>query len=160
MRRSYDKQIFYQALCWAVLLNIINVRQSHSFEVCSRRAGDHDHRLQQGMFQLDKGKKSFMVRSVICGMDMDAQRGVGITIPGLVKIHLGKIMSKMNPTLKLSLLWEEALTRSPPQGLTTQIFLWFLWDNIYVCVYIYTHTYKWWRMYCLMSCYWHSFSRC
>lgn len=76
------------------------------------------------MFQLDKEKeKCFMVRSVICGTDTHAQRGVGVTIPGLVKIHLGKIVSKMTPTLKLSLLVEEALTRSPPQGLTTQIFL-------------------------------------
>lgn len=83
-----------------------------------------------------------MVRSVICGMDTDAQRGVGITIPGLVKIHLEKIVSKMTPTLKLSLLWEEGLTRSPPQGLTTQIFLQFC-EIIYIYIYsIYIHTHK------------------
>lgn len=74
-----------------------------------------------------------MVRSVICGVDTDAQRGVGITIPGLVKIHLEKIVSKMAPALKLSLLWEEGLTRSPPQGLTTQIFLQFC-EIIYIYI--------------------------
>lgn len=42
------------------------------------------------MFQLDKEKTSFVVRSEICGMDTDAQRGAGITIPGLVKIQPGK----------------------------------------------------------------------
>lgn len=78
-----------------------------------------------------------MVRSVICGMDSDAQRGVGITIPGLVKIHLEKTVSKMTPTLKLSVLWEEGLTRSPAQGLTTQIFLEFC-----EILYVYTHTDK------------------
>lgn len=81
-----------------------------------------------------------MVRSVICGMDTDAQGGVGITIPGLVKIHLEKIVSKMTPTLKLFLLWEEGLTRSPPQGLTTQFFPRFC-EIIYIhiCIYVHTH---------------------
>jgi len=51
-----------------------------------------------------QGKKSCMVAVVICGRGLDAQRGGGICIPGVVKTHLKKTMSKMTPTLKLSLL--------------------------------------------------------
>lgn len=57
---------------------------------------------------------------------------------GWSKSNLEKTVSKMTPALKLSLLWEECLTRSPPQGLTSQIFLRFH-EILYLYIYTYTH---------------------
>lgn len=63
------------------------------------------------------------MRVVICGMGTDGQGDVGISIPGAVKAHLEKIMSKMTPALKLFLLGEEGLIRSPSGDVATEIFL-------------------------------------